>query len=146
MKFEEALKLMREGKKMTTDHYKKGNYFYINFGELFFYDSKEKTAKYGPGCLGNDIVNGGWYEYKESILTEKEKTYLENVIRPFKDEVKTISHLKDIRFQLVEYISIYINCFERICLPNFSAGTMYKGMELNKKYTIEELGLFEKEN
>lgn len=31
--------------------------------------------------------------------------------------------------------------FTRLMLPTFKAGTMYTGMELNKEYTLEELGL-----
>jgi len=29
--------------------------------------------------------------------------------------------------------------------PNFEKGIMYKGMELNRRYTLEKLGLFEEE-
>lgn len=28
------------------------------------------------------------------------------------------------------------------CLPYFDKGTMYKGMELDEQYSLEELGLF----
>lgn len=43
---------------------------------------------------------------------------------------------------ILEYIAIDLNN-ERLSFPFFDKGTMYKGMELNKKYTLKELGLDE---
>lgn len=86
-------------------------------------------------------------EYKtiyknDEILDSTEKKYLAALIKPFKDEVKYIAKVdRDIGRQ---YISIchddglYI---EDINLPDFKSGTMYVGMEPNKDYTLEELGL-----
>lgn len=88
-------------------------------------------------------------EYKEPILDEAEKTYLREVIRPFRCYVKYIS--KETAF--IENrcrIKIVVKQFvkksydgdleEWIILPSFK-GDMYKGMELGRKYTLEELGL-----
>ena len=41
-----------------------------------------------------------------------------------------------------DYICIGLND-EAISLPYFKKGTMYKGMELYKEYTLKELGLGE---
>ena len=70
------------------------------------------------------------------ILTDKEKEYLSNVIKPFRDRVSSIS--KD---GPLEYITILLDSDDFAFLPNFEEGTMYKGMEEYKKYTLEELGL-----
>lgn len=86
-----------------------------------------------------DVVNG--YIDKPEILDEEEKRYLEGVIRPFKDKVKYIEKIGNI---LEEYIWIEIKG-DYIKLPFFKANTMYKGMELDKVYTLKELGLFEEE-
>lgn len=88
-------------------------------------------------------------EYKEPILDEAEKTYLREVIRPFRCYVKYIS--KETAF--IENrcrIKIVVKQFvkksydgdleEWIILPSFK-GDIYKCMELGRKYTIEELGL-----
>ena len=70
------------------------------------------------------------------ILTDKEKEYLSAVIKPFRDRVSSIS--KD---GPLEYITILLDGDDFAILPNFEEGTMYKGMEEYKKYTLEELGL-----
>lgn len=86
------------------------------------------------------------YEAPEEILTKEEKEYLEAVIRPFRDRVKYIknTHAHDslcfISIILTDKLQKDLN--EAICLPFFNVDTMYKGMELDKEYTLDELGLF----
>ena len=82
------------------------------------------------------------YKRKEPILDDKEKEYLGNVIKPFRDSVKYI-----VKFNYFnkDFISVQIyNGFEdveNIDFPYFKENTMYKNMEVEKKYTLEELGL-----
>lgn len=78
------------------------------------------------------------YEAKKEILDDAEKRYLRGVVRPFKDKVDCI--MKDINIKN-EFIVIDIKNDWNISLPEFKKGTMYKNMELNKKYTLEELDL-----
>lgn len=77
-------------------------------------------------------------EYK--ILDDAEKRYLKGVIRPFKNKVKSIAKLADMRCT-EEYIYMFIEGSANAALPRFDEGTMYKGMELGRRYTLEELGL-----
>lgn len=86
-----------------------------------------------------DVVNG--YVGKPEILDEEEKRYLEGVIRPFRDKVTYIKKIGN-SLELEEFITIQLKN-EVIDLPYFKPNTMYKGMELSKIYTLEELGLFE---
>ena len=79
------------------------------------------------------------YKCKEEILDEAEKRYLRGVIRPFRARMKYIMK-EDINYATKEYIRIDLGR-EMINLPKFDSGSMYKGMKLNKKYTLEELGL-----
>ena len=77
------------------------------------------------------------------ILNEKEKEYLSNVIKPFRDRVNYIIKTEN---SLGEYITIhsrlYTGCHHDVTLlPEFEKGAMYKGMEINKRYNLEELGL-----
>lgn len=81
------------------------------------------------------------YECKPEILDNTEKRYLSNVIRPFRDKVKNIIKTKSIALKDKEYIIIRIINGNNIPLPYFDKNTMYKGMELEKTYTLEELGL-----
>lgn len=82
------------------------------------------------------------------ILDKQEKEYLQNVIKPFRNRVKSIAKQNDT--DSYEYISIGVSypinkcngCdTDYIWLPSFESGTMYRNMELDKKYTLEELGL-----
>ena len=80
------------------------------------------------------------YERKEAILDEKEKEYLAGVIRPFRDRRFTISKIQ-VYDEKSEFIFIEFSEDEYIAFPYFDKGTMYKNMEIGKKYTLEELGL-----
>lgn len=77
---------------------------------------------------------------KETVLDDVEKRYLKNVIRPFKDQCR---YVKKYETAGTDYEWIYINLSSNgsIALPGFSKGTMYKNMELEKRYTLEELGI-----
>ena len=95
----------------------------------------------------NYINTSDWYtandieEVKEikEILTEEEKEYLSNVIKPFRDEVVFICK-KPINNEKDEYINIGFN-HDCILFPNFKAGKYYKNMEAEREYILEELGL-----
>lgn len=83
------------------------------------------------------------------ILDKQEKEYLRNVIKPFRNRVKSIAKGNDTNgyeFILI-CVSYPINksngCSDTdyVFLPIFKQGTMYKNMEVGKKYPLEELGL-----
>lgn len=86
-----------------------------------------------------DVLNWLCGEYKEPILEECEKKYLSAVIKPFRDIVTNISKESDLREEVIA-ISYKYNLY-KFHLPPFKKGTMYKNMERNKEYTLEELGL-----
>lgn len=77
------------------------------------------------------------------ILDTEEKEYLSAVLKPFINNVTDVAKYRrtsDSR----EYIVINFKDTEGLILPHFKENTMYKGMELDRKYTLEELGLFQK--
>ena len=83
-------------------------------------------------------------EAKEPVLDDVERKYLSEVIRPFRKKITYIS--KVIHYGVDrQYISIVIKdedgFRDSLNLPDFENDTMYKGMEINKAYTLEELGL-----
>lgn len=84
-------------------------------------------------------------EIDTDILSEKEKEYLKSIIRPFKDRVEYIEKksIGTLYFIAIAIKSIAIDCsIETIYLPYFKPESkMYEGMELNKEYTLKELGL-----
>ena len=71
------------------------------------------------------------------LLDDAEKRYLKGVIRPFRNDVEKIC--KNAGGKDLELIAFYGKCY--FFLPYFDAGTMYKGMKLGHKYSLEELGL-----
>lgn len=76
-------------------------------------------------------------EHKEPILDDTERMYLSAVIRPFRGRVECI---EKVITDCEEYIHIVLNA-DWVDLPCFKAGTMYKGMEPEIEYSLEELGL-----
>ena len=100
--------------------------------------SKEMT----PTETGSNAYNA-WLEeeYKPPILDDVEKAYLSAVIKPFRKDIEYIVKFKRYSDKK-EYIYMTMKKDDDYCaLPVFEKGTMYKGMELNKRYTLEELGL-----
>ena len=81
-----------------------------------------------------------WLLAEAEILDDAEKRYLRGVIRPFRDKVKSITKFADTRCT-EEYIYMVIEGPADACLPRFDGNTMYKGMELGREYTPEDLGL-----
>ena len=80
------------------------------------------------------------YEAKVEILDEAEKRYLRDVIRPFRDRVRSIVKHESIDYAGKSYIGIDLKDYYWL-LPDFKSDEMYKGMKERKPYTLEELGL-----
>lgn len=141
----EALKALREGKKMRNKIWEEDEYIMLKNGFI----------KYGNGVTHRidiygeyDMCDDTWEEYKEPVLDDEEKKYLSAVIKPFRDRVKYIYKTNEID-DCSQLISIYMERYdyeenlrcEYMDLPHFKKDTMYKNMEAGKKYTLEELGL-----
>ena len=83
------------------------------------------------------------YETKGEILDEVEKRYLRGVIRPY----KTIKYINKSTYDGGRKASLTITVLDidgdnwEIQLPPFETRNMYQGMEKDKEYTLEELGL-----
>lgn len=106
------------------------------------YNDELKTKGYN----GSDIVKVERpvkYETvlgrKEEVLDAAEKRYLASVIKPFRDKVKYIYKGQDWGNNK-EFININLK-EDTLDLPYFKKGTMYKGMERSRNYTLKELGL-----
>ena len=76
------------------------------------------------------------------ILDEVEIRYLSEIIKPFRKQVISIGKLDsgDYECIVIKYRNIngYTNT---MCFPYFEKGTIYKGMEIGKRYSLSELGL-----
>lgn len=84
-----------------------------------------------------------WMNRESEILDEAEKKYLSAVIEPWWDQVECIRKLES--YEGMEMISIVtessIKIRTYVDLPPFAKNTMYQGLEVNKEYTLEDLGL-----
>lgn len=81
-------------------------------------------------------------EYKNPILDDVEKEYLSAVIKPFRKKVKNIVKINRIGQPKEQNIRIVLDDLKFMNFPNFNTNTgMYKGMEADKLYSLEELGL-----
>lgn len=79
------------------------------------------------------------YECEDPILTEKEHNYLSSIIKPFRDKVTYIGMFPEGDYK--SFIEIGIDGDLEIALPSFPNNRMYLGMKMDKKCTLEELGL-----
>lgn len=114
---------------------KEGFMFWSDYQQDWYYISKLEQLLIGY-C---EII-----KLPKPILDEKEKEYLSNVIKPFRDKVISIANYYeesiDNNFIEIE-VKNYCNENQYVSLPYFKSGAMYKGMTVNRGYTLEELGL-----
>ncbi len=90
-----------------------------------------------------DLCLSGCLLEKASILDKQEHDYLRAVIKPYKVEyIKKTETLSGKQYiQIVINSSLYFGSIASWIMPFFTKDTMYKGMETNRHYTIEELEL-----
>ena len=112
------------------------------------FDSFERTfivkEILSDGCvrLNNSFwVNVVVLDKVEGILDDKEKEYLKKVIEPFRNRIKYINLEISFDEYGAVYIVVHLENNDSMILPNFKKGTMYKNMEVNREYTLKELGL-----
>lgn len=133
--------------KTNLEHYKKELEKIFNEGFLSPSDVFDKVK---TNCDSNirsccwttytrDILDWMSQPCKEPILNDTEKEYLADVIRPFREEVATISKFNT--FDGSQYIYMEMKDRRGSNLPTFPKGTMYKGMIEGIHYSLKELGL-----
>lgn len=108
----------------------------INCRKIKCNDCGRKT---NCGCSAKKLTEWANSEYKKPILDEAEKRYLKGVIRPFRNMVLFIK--KTCNYSSCKWIEIAVEANRTIALPGFKNDEMYKGMKLEKEYTLEELGI-----
>ena len=83
--------------------------------------------------------------YNPQILDDAEREYLKTILKPFYGAVKYIEKVTECVFdednRSKEYLVIAFYGRGSFAFPDFDSGTMYFGMELNKKYKLDELGI-----
>ena len=109
--------------------------------------SWKNSSKWNSSGLLEEFITGHYQISKEkinSVLDAAEKRYLTNIIKPFRKHIITIRKIQNYKYEFIEIV-IYSNVegvsCEVISFPYFNKGKMYKGIEINKEYTLKELGL-----
>ena len=116
--------------RMETDIRKQGGKSVIDCPHTSCEECKEKFFKW--------LLS----EYKEPGLDDVEKEYLSAVIKPFRNKVKKIAKISRIGQPEEQYIRIVLGELDFMNFPNFNTNTgMYKGMEADRLYSLEELGI-----
>ena len=126
---------LKENLKIEDLFYKNGKVVeWTNFMCTAIKELKKEKDCVGRSC--KECYKWLQQEYKESILDDVEREYLSAVIKPFRNKIICIRKERVER----EFIKIVL-INDTLSLPYFKAGTMYKGMKVDKKYTLKELGL-----
>lgn len=140
----EALQAMKEGKKVKL--IKEKTYLEMcSNGTVKIKSLKgEEIGYWGLYNVNLKTNDFELYEEPKSILDAKEKSYLEGVLRPFKDKIKFIKKTDNFTSDKEMICIYYTEENYSWNLPPFEIYSMYKNMEFNKRYTLQELGLFDR--
>lgn len=152
MTFEDALKLMKKGKKIRRNAWGLNVYIQIDMSEKKFIQGTFYRSTPNISLSVTDILDDDWEIVKEPVLDKQEKKYLENLLRPYTKKYEKITIKKGslyggnftIRIKLFAFKDGGLN--DSLTLPLFNKDEhMYEGMEVDKAYTLKELGLFNEE-
>lgn len=140
MTFEEALKALKEGKKVRQKVWQDYEYITLKYNVIVTQSGNVS------GMFLDSLYKDCWEEVKEDIINTKEREYLKAVIKPFRDKVTHIAKVEeDIHrfYWIMIRVDIgFLDDYYEFCLPPFEeTSSMYKKMEVGKEYTLEELGL-----
>ena len=144
MKFEEALELLKQGKKVKRRKWENGVELYLKNNDFWFI-RKDIIMPTGlpyndiSGLPYEDVVANDWEEYKEPVLTVEEKEYLKMIIKYYPFEISKVSLEYDDEYAYEKFIKLHNSAGfdETIYVKSGS----FMSLELEKEYTLEELGL-----
>ena len=77
------------------------------------------------------------------VLDDVEKEYLSTVIKPFRHRIKYFFKFPCANgdYEAIAAVMKGHEYYDNLSFPKFKKGSMYKGMELIKEYSVEELGI-----
>ena len=94
-----------------------------------------------------ELAGQRWMKKRRTLMTNYSDIEIQTAQSLLKEGYKWIARYESGRLfahsakPSKEYISFHFVGCEVTCLPCFKKGTMYKGMEADKNYNPEELGL-----
>ena len=94
-----------------------------------------------------DLIAGRKHIKPRELLTDAERTHIKNIVEMYGYDVwdiRKVQNSKDTQRIVITYdygkVRDPLDSFE-VSLPFFDNDTMFTGMQLNKDYTLEELGI-----
>lgn len=86
------------------------------------------------------------WERKPELLTEEEKEYLTNLIKPFRNQFRGLEKQHSEETDTYYLVLDVVHCKDKdtddsVYMPNFEKDSAYKGLKTDKYYTLDELGL-----
>lgn len=110
--------------------------------KLEMYDSEWKkwnSTTFETLC---NLLNGKYEVVKipKPVLDGVEKEYLSYVIKPFRHRIKYFYKYSCEDGDSEAIVAITKDC-DYLDFPRFKKGSMYKGMELTREYSLEELDI-----
>ena len=128
--------------------------FKITENGMMFWSSTSHEWCSSSG-ISNAVLTGKRkiIKIQKPVLDDVEREYLSNIVKPFKNRILYIAKSETVKTydnpnpKIYECIYImYKDSTKKrnpyyMGFPHFEKGTMYKGMEIDKEYTLAELGL-----
>lgn len=94
-----------------------------------------------------DLITGRKHIKPRELLTDAERAHIKSVIEPYGYDVwniRKVQNSQDTQMIVITYdyggTRDPLDSFE-VSLPFFDNNTMFTGLQLNKDYTLEELGI-----
>lgn len=151
MKFEQALALMRQGKKVALQGWQAGICLSIENGEIALNDPEDKIEKNEEFMANGDLLSDKWYVIETLVLlSDKERLVLASAIQmsnALNGRIQNVTKYTSYDKQF-EYLDIEVmtedNC-EELMTPSFRKGELFKQLKAGREYLLKELGL-ENEN
>ena len=119
-------------RKRRSSWFSSDGYYYISYFNHLFPAIKWEDSE--PTKI-SDI-------YNPPILNDLEREYLKMVLKPFHGVVE---YAKKIKSDDKEYLLILFSGNGALFFPGFDSGTRYSGMQLDRAYSLDELGITYKE-
>lgn len=94
-----------------------------------------------------DLIAGRKHIKPRELLTDAERTHIKNIVEMYGHdvwEIRKVKNSKDTQKLIITYdygeVRDPLDSFE-VSLPFFDNDTLFSGMQLDKGYTLEELGV-----
>lgn len=137
MTFLEALKEAKKGKKVRNNCWIHDTFLTIKNGKIKMDNVSDEYLS------ANDRSSDKWEVIKNTILNDKEKDYIRTAVKFFNNMVIGI-RLEELchNFKVLRFDIYYKEMdFKDFKYSPYIRGEMFKNLEQNRTYTLEELGI-----